>query len=181
MIVRTAAHGAKREDFERELEVPAQAARGARQAGSRRRPPRLWSSRRPTCRCASCATSSRRTSSGRSSTTSSSTTASCRSSRAPPRSWSSGVELWEQPEPLFEAYGVDKAIDGLLSRRVDLPSGGYLIIDYAEALTVIDVNSGSFIGRGKGAGSRTRSPRRTSRPPRRSSTSCACATSAGSS
>ena len=62
------------------------------------------------------------------------------------------VELWEQEEPLFEAYGVDKAIDGVLSRRVDLPSGGYLIIDYAEALTVIDVNSGSFIGRGKGAG-----------------------------
>ena len=42
-------------------------------------------------------------------------------------------------------------IDGLLSRRVDLPSGGYLMIDYAEALTVIDVNSGSFVGRGKGA------------------------------
>jgi ribonuclease G len=62
------------------------------------------------------------------------------------------VELWEQKEPLFEAYGVDKAIDGVLSRRVDLPSGGYLMIDYAEALTVIDVNSGSFIGRGKGAG-----------------------------
>jgi ribonuclease G len=62
------------------------------------------------------------------------------------------VELWQQEGPLFEAYGVDKAIDGVLSRRVDLPSGGYLIIDYAEALTVIDVNSGSFIGRGKGAG-----------------------------
>jgi ribonuclease G len=62
------------------------------------------------------------------------------------------VELWQQEEPLYEAYGVDKAIEGLLSRRVDLPSGGYLIIDYAEALTVIDVNSGSFIGRGKGAG-----------------------------
>src|SRR5205814_4452109 len=60
-------------------------------------------------------------------------------------------ELCDRKEPLFEAYGVDKAIDGLLSRRVDLPSGGYLIIDYAEALTVIDVNSGSFIGRGKGA------------------------------
>ncbi len=40
---------------------------------------------------------------------------------------------------------------GTLSRRVDLSSGGYLMIDYAEALTVIDVNSGSFIGRGKGA------------------------------
>jgi ribonuclease G len=62
------------------------------------------------------------------------------------------VELWQKDEPLYEAYGVDRAIDGLLSRRVDLPSGGYLIIDYAEALTVIDVNSGSFIGRGKGAG-----------------------------
>jgi ribonuclease G len=62
------------------------------------------------------------------------------------------VELWEEKEPLFEAYGVDKAIEGVLSRRVDLPSGGYLMIDYAEALTVIDVNSGSFIGRGKGAG-----------------------------
>ena len=61
------------------------------------------------------------------------------------------VELWQEPTPLFEAYGVEKAIDGVLSRRVDLPSGGYLIIDYAEALTVIDVNSGSFIGRGKGA------------------------------
>jgi len=62
------------------------------------------------------------------------------------------VELWQESEPLFEAYEVDKAIEGVLSRRVDLPSGGYLIIDYAEALTVIDVNSGSFIGRGKGAG-----------------------------
>ena len=62
------------------------------------------------------------------------------------------VELWEREEPLFEAYGVDRAIEGVLARRVDLPSGGYLMIDYAEALTVIDVNSGSFIGRGKGAG-----------------------------
>ncbi len=61
------------------------------------------------------------------------------------------VELWQDPQPLFEAYRVDEAITGVLSRRVDLPSGGYLMIDYAEALTVIDVNSGSFIGRGKGA------------------------------
>jgi ribonuclease G len=61
------------------------------------------------------------------------------------------VELYEEKSPLFEAYGVETVIDGLMTRRVDLPSGGYLIIDYAEALTVIDVNSGSFIGRGKGA------------------------------
>src|SRR5215208_8455627 len=61
------------------------------------------------------------------------------------------VELYEDKVPLFGRYGVDKVIDGTLSRRVDLASGGYLMIDYAEALTVIDVNSGSFIGRGKGA------------------------------
>jgi len=61
------------------------------------------------------------------------------------------VELWESDEPLLEAYGVEEVIQGMLSKRVDLPSGGYLLIDYAEALTVIDVNTGSFIGRGKGA------------------------------
>ncbi|HEV7460197.1 MAG TPA: Rne/Rng family ribonuclease, partial [Solirubrobacteraceae bacterium] len=61
------------------------------------------------------------------------------------------VELWEGDESLFEAYGVEPVIEGVLSSRVDLPSGGYLMIDYAEALTVIDVNSGSFVGRGKGA------------------------------
>jgi ribonuclease G len=61
------------------------------------------------------------------------------------------VELWEDPQPLFEAYGVEPVIEGMLSRRVDLPSGGYLIIDYAEALTVIDVNTGSFTGKGKAA------------------------------
>jgi ribonuclease G len=61
------------------------------------------------------------------------------------------VELWEEPEPLFERYGVDAEIEGVLSSRVDLPSGGYLMIDYGEALTVIDVNTGSFIGRGKSA------------------------------
>ncbi len=61
------------------------------------------------------------------------------------------VELWEEKTPLFEAFGVERVLDSTLSRRVDLASGGYLMIDYAEALTVIDVNSGSFIGRGKGA------------------------------
>jgi ribonuclease G len=61
------------------------------------------------------------------------------------------VELWEGNASLFEAYAIEPVLEGLLSRRVDLPSGGYLMIDYAEALTVIDVNSGSFVGRGKGA------------------------------
>ncbi len=64
------------------------------------------------------------------------------------------VELWDtesEPLPLFEAFGVEPVIEGMLERRVNLPSGGYLVIDYAEALTVIDVNSGSYTGRGKGA------------------------------
>ncbi len=60
------------------------------------------------------------------------------------------VELYEGAKPLLEKWGVDKEIQSTLERRVDLPGGGYLIIDYTEALTVIDVNSGSFTGRGKG-------------------------------
>jgi ribonuclease G len=60
------------------------------------------------------------------------------------------VELYKDREPLFERMGADEAYRSVLSRRVDLPSGGYLMIDYAEALTVIDVNTGSFTGRGKG-------------------------------
>ena len=61
------------------------------------------------------------------------------------------VELYQDEEPLFERYGVEEVIQSTLRRRVDLPSGGYLMIDYAEAMTVIDVNSGSFTGRGRGA------------------------------
>jgi ribonuclease G len=60
------------------------------------------------------------------------------------------VELHKGKEPPLEKWGVEEAFDSVLSRRVDLPSGGYLMIDYAEALTVIDINTGSFTGRGKG-------------------------------
>ncbi len=61
-----------------------------------------------------------------------------------------GVELYKGKKPLFEKWAVEEVILSTLQRRVDLPSGGYLMIDYAEALTVIDVNSGSFTGRGRG-------------------------------
>jgi ribonuclease G len=47
---------------------------------------------------------------------------------------------------LFEDFGVEAEIRSTLSRRVDLPSGGYLVFDYAEAFTVIDVNTGRFVG-----------------------------------
>jgi ribonuclease G len=56
------------------------------------------------------------------------------------------VERHRGKEPLFEASGVDAEIRSTLSRRVDLPSGGYLVFDYAEAFTVIDVNTGRFVG-----------------------------------
>jgi ribonuclease G len=56
------------------------------------------------------------------------------------------VVRYKEKQPLMEAYGVDAEIKSTLSRRVDLPSGGYLIFDYAEAFTVIDVNTGRFVG-----------------------------------
>jgi ribonuclease G len=61
----------------------------------------------------------------------------------------------KEKTPLMESFGVDEEIKSTISRRVDLPSGGYLIFDYAEAFTVIDVNTGRFVGsRGKNAGGR---------------------------
>src|SRR4029453_3218945 len=53
---------------------------------------------------------------------------------------------YKDKAPLFEAFGVEAEIRSTLERRVDLPSGGYLIFDYAEAFTVIDVNTGRFVG-----------------------------------
>ena len=65
------------------------------------------------------------------------------------------VTRYRDKVPLFEAFGVDAEIRSTLSRRVDLPSGGYLIFDYAEAFTVIDVNTGRFVGsRSKTSGAR---------------------------
>ena len=56
------------------------------------------------------------------------------------------VQRYKEKTPLFEASGVDAEIRSTLNRRVDLPSGGYLVFDYAEAFTVIDVNTGRFVG-----------------------------------
>jgi ribonuclease G len=56
------------------------------------------------------------------------------------------VQRYREKTPLLEASGVEAEIRSTLSRRVDLPSGGYLVFDYAEAFTVIDVNTGRFVG-----------------------------------
>ncbi len=58
------------------------------------------------------------------------------------------VELYEGNEPIFDAYGIEDEIRRALGRKVPLPSGGSLIIDQAEALTAIDVNTGRFVGKG---------------------------------
>ncbi|MEE2779673.1 MAG: Rne/Rng family ribonuclease [Myxococcota bacterium] len=57
------------------------------------------------------------------------------------------VETWAGPDPLFERFGLEWEIRRVVRRRVWLPSGGYVVIDPAEALTAIDVNSGRFVGK----------------------------------
>ncbi|MEO7405114.1 MAG: Rne/Rng family ribonuclease, partial [Burkholderiales bacterium] len=56
------------------------------------------------------------------------------------------IEHYVGERPLFELYNIDEEIERALSRRVDLKSGGYLIIDQTEAMTTIDVNTGSYLG-----------------------------------
>jgi len=57
------------------------------------------------------------------------------------------IELYRGQEPIFDAYGIEQELTRALGRKVWLKSGGYLVIDQAEALVAIDVNSGRFVGR----------------------------------
>jgi ribonuclease G len=56
------------------------------------------------------------------------------------------LELYRGERPIFDLFGIEEEIQRALARRVDLKSGGYLIIDQTEALTTIDVNTGGFVG-----------------------------------
>ena len=56
------------------------------------------------------------------------------------------LEHYTGERPLFDLYNVETEIEKALARRVDLKSGGYLIIDQTEAMTTIDVNTGGFVG-----------------------------------
>jgi ribonuclease G len=60
------------------------------------------------------------------------------------------VVLYDGEKPIFEQFGLEQEIAKLLQRRVWLKSGGYLVIDQAEALVAIDVNSGKFTGQTTG-------------------------------
>ncbi len=57
------------------------------------------------------------------------------------------VELYEGPEPIFDAFGIEVEISRALGKKVWLKSGGYIIIEETEALTAIDVNTGKFVGK----------------------------------
>jgi len=56
------------------------------------------------------------------------------------------VEYYPGERPIFDLYGVDDEIQKALGRKVQLKSGGYLIIDQTEAMTTIDVNTGAYVG-----------------------------------
>jgi ribonuclease G len=56
------------------------------------------------------------------------------------------IEHYPGVRPLFDLHGVEEEIERALSKRVDLKSGGYLIIDQTEAMTTVDVNTGGFVG-----------------------------------
>jgi len=57
------------------------------------------------------------------------------------------MELCEGELPLIERLGLQEEAKKALARRVELPSGGYLVIDHTEAMTVIDVNTGRYVGK----------------------------------
>jgi ribonuclease G len=56
------------------------------------------------------------------------------------------LALYKGERPIFDLYSIDDEIARALGRRVDLKSGGYLIVDQTEALTTVDVNTGGFVG-----------------------------------
>jgi ribonuclease G len=58
------------------------------------------------------------------------------------------LELYTGRQPLLDLYGIEDEIERALARKVELKSGGYLVIDQTEAMTTVDVNTGGYVGRG---------------------------------
>jgi len=57
------------------------------------------------------------------------------------------IKFYEAGEPIFQKYNIENCIQGALNRSVSLPAGGCIVFDHTEAMTTIDVNSGSFAGK----------------------------------
>jgi ribonuclease G len=60
--------------------------------------------------------------------------------------WKERVTYYSDPQPIFEAVGLERELDRIFKRKIWLKSGGYLVVDRTEALTVIDVNTGKYTG-----------------------------------
>ncbi|NHX33400.1 Rne/Rng family ribonuclease, partial [Escherichia coli] len=56
------------------------------------------------------------------------------------------LELYQGNQPIFDLFDVENEIQRAMDRKVELKSGGYLIIDQTEAMTTIDINTGAFVG-----------------------------------
>lgn len=56
------------------------------------------------------------------------------------------IEHYDGAEPIFEAFGLEEEVKKISAREIELPSGGAIVIDRTEAMTVIDVNTGKFYG-----------------------------------
>ncbi len=57
------------------------------------------------------------------------------------------IELYDGMEPIFDAYGIEMEISRALENKIWLKSGGYIVIEMTEALTAVDVNTGSYVGK----------------------------------
>lgn len=57
------------------------------------------------------------------------------------------IEAYEGEEPVFDSYGIEVDISRAMGRRIWLKSGGYIVVDQTEAMTVIDVNTGKYVGK----------------------------------
>ena len=149
LIVRTAAEGATADELRRDVSVAARAVGGDRGRGGQVERAPASSTASPTSRCGSCARSSTATTAAWSSTTSTSTSRSATTWPASTPSWPTGSSTTTteaEDLPLFERYHVHEQLHKALDRKVWLPSGGSLIIERTEALTVIDVNTGKNVG-----------------------------------
>jgi len=60
--------------------------------------------------------------------------------------WSERIEFYTADRPIFDLYGIEDEINNALHRKTLLKSGGHLVIDQTEAMTTIDVNTGSYVG-----------------------------------
>jgi len=60
---------------------------------------------------------------------------------------SHSVQLYDGRDPIFDAYGIEMEISRALEKKVWLKSGGYVVIEMTEALTAVDVNTGSYVGK----------------------------------